>query len=396
MPDEDEFGLGGAVMLAMRRAWAAEDRPMTAHLDITWRCDLDCQHCYLDQKDSPELTTAEWHNVIDQVADAGVLTVVWSGGEVTLRPDFLELLEHAARRNLLSRVKTHAGNLDAAWVEHLRKNRTAQVDVSVYSLDPQVHDTFTRRPGSLAATIAGIRATRQAGIPVRVAVYVLAHAIDEIPSLAKYFGDLGCEVGFSTKTQRDQSATTALDVLELEGELLLRARTLISQVSRSAKRPATLPQHGQADPCQAGRSLAYVSPDGQVWPCVTFPMPFGSLREQPFAAIWHESPVRKALTAWNNGARTACQTCAGSGFCSYCPGAAYKITGDFRQAPGAFHNETRARMRAHELVHGDTFSADEWATVPEISQRPAAAKRFVFPIHRATRSGGARIKPKAT
>ena len=391
MPDIDAFAIGGEIMAAMRRAWAAEDRPMVAHLDITWRCDLDCVHCYLDQKNGPELTTAEWHAVIDQVADAGVLTVVWSGGEVTLRPDFLELLQHAARRQLVSRIKTHGGTLDATWATHLRDNRTMQVDVSVYSLRPDVHDAFTQRPGSLAATLAGIAAVRAGGLPVRVAVYVLPEAVEEIPQIDRYFRDMGCDVGFATSTIRDNSATTALDRLELAPDVLVRARTLIAACAPKS-RPSTLAESGAVDPCQAGRTLAYISPDGDVWPCVNFPMPLGNLRQSGFLDIWRTSTERASLRAWTNADRATCQSCAGSAFCTYCPGHAYKTTGDFRIAPGYFHAEARAKMIAFEHVRGPTFTPAEWSSLPDATPRPPAATRFVFPIHRPVKGAGLRVK----
>ena len=107
--------------------------------------------------------------------------------------------------------------------------------------------------------------------------------------------------------------------------------------------------------------------------------------------IWQESAARKQLVTWDNRERTGCQSCAGSGFCFYCPGDAYKTTGDFRKAPGHFHAEARARMLAWEEVHGDTFSADDWASVPDTSERLPTATRFVFPIHRAKRRSGGRI-----
>ena len=383
-----------AMTAAMRKAWAADGKPMVAHLDVTYRCDLDCKHCYLDQKEGPEMTTAEWRSAILQLAEAGVLTLIWSGGEVLLRPDFGDLLNYAASLNLFARVKTHAGNITPEWAARLRAAHTSQLDVSVYSLRPDVHDAFTKRPGSLAATVTGIQNALAAGVPVRVSTYVLREAIDEIPGIFRYFSDLGCEVVFATTTQRDLSATTTLDHLELPWADLVRARKLIAATLQRS-RGLSLAQHGEADPCQAARTLVYVGPDGGVWPCINFPMTLGSLRDQPFATIWRESPERKAVTDWTNADRTTCQSCAGSGFCTYCPGDAYKTTGDFRKAPGHFHAEARARMIAWEALRGPTFSAEEWQTVPGDEGRPEAADTFVFPIHKRQRGAGARVKSTA-
>ena len=387
---EDEKPLHDFVA-ALRAAWSAEDRPLNAHLDVTYRCDLDCGHCYLDNKTTwPEMTTAEWFNVLEQLHDAGVMFLVWSGGDVLMRSDFAELLSKASTLGLMSRVKTHGGQVDQAWAEHFARNKVGRMDVSVFSLRAEVHDALTRRPGSLTNTLRGIAAARQAGVPVKVSCWVQPAIVDEIGAICRHFEDQGCQITFDTRTMLDHSATPQLAHLQLAGDDLLRARTaiLLAQPTIRPRRIAERPSH---EPCSAGRTLVYVSPDGELWPCINFPMALGNLRDKPLLQIWQESAARKQLVTWDNRERTGCQSCAGSGFCFYCPGDAYKTTGDFRKAPGHFHAEARARMLAWEEVHGDTFSADDWASVPDTSERLPTATRFVFPIHRAKRRSGGRI-----
>ena len=66
--------------------------PISVHLDVTYRCNERCVHCYLDHNDHGEMTTAEIKSVLDQLAEAGVFFLTFSGGEVFLRRDFFELL----------------------------------------------------------------------------------------------------------------------------------------------------------------------------------------------------------------------------------------------------------------------------------------------------------------
>ena len=132
---------------SLRAAWSAEDRPASAHLDVTYRCDLDCGHCYLDNKTTwPELTTAEWLDVLEQLRDAGVLFAVWSGGDVLMRSDFATLLTRASELGLLSRVKTHGGQIDATWARLFAGSKVIRTDVSVFSLRADIHDALTRNP----------------------------------------------------------------------------------------------------------------------------------------------------------------------------------------------------------------------------------------------------------
>ena len=74
--------------------------PLSVQLDVTYRCNERCVHCYLDHDNHGEMTAAEIMDVLDQLAEAGVFFLCFSGGEVLMRMDFFRILEYA--RSLLS------------------------------------------------------------------------------------------------------------------------------------------------------------------------------------------------------------------------------------------------------------------------------------------------------
>ena len=71
--------------------------PLSVHFDLTYRCNERCVHCYLDHDDHGEMTTGEVRSVLDQLAAAGTLFLIFSGGELLLRKDFFEFLALYAR-----------------------------------------------------------------------------------------------------------------------------------------------------------------------------------------------------------------------------------------------------------------------------------------------------------
>src|SRR5439155_667740 len=75
--------------------------PLSVHIDLTMRCNERCVHCYRVIERRPELTTDELRALLDDVARAGTLYLTSSGGEIFLRPDLLELIEHAERLGVL-------------------------------------------------------------------------------------------------------------------------------------------------------------------------------------------------------------------------------------------------------------------------------------------------------
>ena len=82
--------------------------PLGVQLDLTYRCNERCVHCYLDHDDHGELSLAEILGLLDQLADAGVFFLTISGGEIFLRPDLFDILAHARRLLFAVKIKTNA------------------------------------------------------------------------------------------------------------------------------------------------------------------------------------------------------------------------------------------------------------------------------------------------
>src|SRR4051812_38196380 len=81
--------------------------PLSVHMDLTYRCNERCVHCYLPHDDRGEMTTAEITGVLDQLAEAGVFFLTLSGGEPFLRHDLFEIIQHARLRTFNVKLKTN-------------------------------------------------------------------------------------------------------------------------------------------------------------------------------------------------------------------------------------------------------------------------------------------------
>ena len=131
--------------------------PMSVHFDITYRCNERCVHCYLDHDDHGEMTTSEIKRVLNELADAGTFFLTFSGGEVLMRRDFFELLEYARNLMFAVRIKTNAVMIGESEARRMLELGVDQIQVSIYSHRPEVHDAITKLPGSLRRSIEAIR-----------------------------------------------------------------------------------------------------------------------------------------------------------------------------------------------------------------------------------------------
>ena len=148
--------------------------PLSVHLDLTYRCNERCVHCYLDHDDHGEMTTAEITDVLTQLAHAGVFFLSLSGGEVLLRRDFFQIVEHARKLLFNVKIKTNATMIGEKEAARLRELGVEQIQISVYSHRAAVHDAITKLPGSLDRTIRAIRFLKSQGLKVSISNVLMA------------------------------------------------------------------------------------------------------------------------------------------------------------------------------------------------------------------------------
>lgn len=301
--------------------------PISVHLDITYRCNERCVHCYLDHDDHGEMTTAEIRNLLDQLADAGVFLLTLSGGEVLMRRDFFEIVEHARRLLFNVKIKTNGVMIGEREAQRIRKLGVEQVQISVYSHRPEVHDAITKLPGSLKKTIDAIRFLKSQGLKVVIANVLMAgNQFDNagVIALAKELGvAYTVDPTITPKMDGDRSIL-ALRIPGSDLKQVFQNPDLVGDVEAFCA-PPPVPGEDIMDgyPCSAGHTACYISPYGDVFPCVQFPLPSGNIRRQKFIDIWRYSPQLEEVRSIRARDLPTCSTCSHVGTCTRCPGLAY-------------------------------------------------------------------------
>ena len=301
--------------------------PLSVHLDITYRCNERCVHCYLDHDDHGEMTTAEIFHILTQLADAGVFFLSLSGGEVLLRRDFFEIVERARQLLFNVKVKTNGVMIREPQAARMRQLGVEQVQISVYSHRPEVHDAITKLPGSLRRTLRAIRFLKAQGLKVSIANVLMTGNISDQPGVMALAAELGVaytiDPTITPKMDGDRSIL-ALRIPAADLKQVLHNEKLVGNVEEFCAPP---PPPGEdimdGFPCSAGHTACYISPYGDVFPCVQFPLPSGNLRRQKFLDIWRHSPQLNEVRSIRARDLPTCSTCAHVGTCSRCPGLAY-------------------------------------------------------------------------
>jgi len=308
--------------------------PLSVHLDLTYRCNERCVHCYLDHHDHGEMSTAEIKDLLDQMAAAGVFYLTISGGEILMRRDFFEILEHARLRTFCIKLKTNGILIRKQEADRINALGVESVQISIYSHVPEVHDAITKLPGSLEQSIEAIRRLRAHGIHVVIANVLMAQNVTDYAGVRALAAELGAQFTMDpTITPMMDGDRSILDLNVDEAALreVFRNESLVGARIEEFCAPPQGPDADQLDmlPCSAGHTACYVSPYGDVYPCVQFPLPSGNVRSTKFVDIWRDSPQLNEVRSITLRDMPTCSKCTHGGTCSRCPGLAY-LEGNMR------------------------------------------------------------------
>lgn len=307
--------------------------PISVQLDLTYRCNERCVHCYLDHDDHGEMTTAEIKNLLDDMAAAGVFFLTISGGEILMRRDFFEILEHAHARTFCIKLKTNGIMIREAEVARIRALGVESVQISVYSHRPETHDAITKVPGSLQRSIDAIRLLRDQGIHVDMANVLMIHNARDYPGVKALAAELGAQFIIDptiTPMMDGDRSILSLNVDEAALREVFHDEGIAGNVAELCA-PPQAPGEDDMDslPCSAGHTACYVSPYGDVYPCVQFPLPSGNVRRTKFLDIWRHSPQLNEVRSIHLRDMPSCSQCVHGGTCTRCPGLAY-LEGNMR------------------------------------------------------------------
>ena len=125
-------------------------------VDGRWHCNQKCVHCYAaGQADAeePELSTAQWKQILDRCRAIGVPQVTFTGGEPTMRGDLPELIEYG--RWFITRLNTNGVKLTPEYCRSLREAALDSCQITFYSCDEAVHNRLVGGE-HWAQTVAGI------------------------------------------------------------------------------------------------------------------------------------------------------------------------------------------------------------------------------------------------
>jgi len=315
--------------------------PFKCHFDLSYHCNMKCIHCYVLEKKQPTLTTIEIKDILRQLASSGTLYLHFSGGEIFTRKDFFEIADYARKLHFALILSTNGTLIDEKIADKIASLNPFKVSISIYSSHAKTHDSITRVSGSFKKSVNAIKLLKERGLWVTINNMVMKQNIHDYHNVYHLSKSLG--VNF----QVDPQITPRIDGNKNPVKFQINEKDLYQVMSdpliigleseksenyyKNAKHMVNEDEVEILDiPCMASHSFFYISPYGDVYPCVQFPVSAGNLTEKSFDWIWNYSPSMLNARSLRKSKRPACSKCENLSYCNFCPGLAHMESGDVK------------------------------------------------------------------
>lgn len=360
--------------------------PPLVWLELTRRCNLTCPHCYIDggRARANEMDAARWFTLIDEIADAGVWAVAFTGGEPTLNPAFVDLVCHARKRDLLVGIATHGMFLSDDLLARL-PSKGVIISVSI-------DDLHTGRRGRDSTALLAQRAILRAqehGFLTNVMTNTHRGNIDGLEELVDWSVQHGVSVRSvpmspigrgkthpeleNRPEDVERAARFWLKECEWEHRYHTEAGICVGSIFNYGLSLAYMTRR-----CSSGRYLCYVAADGVVFPCTMCAgenvFAAGSISERPFAEVWRDKwEIRNY--SWDNF-KSTCEGCVINDpryYCgSRCPAMSFARHGSFFKCGASAFEIESAQYRTALLEKTETGRSSNLSVTP---RKPARGRR---------------------
>jgi radical SAM protein with 4Fe4S-binding SPASM domain len=324
----------------LHRQVVAERTPVGGVIELTRRCPLRCAHCYnnlpmADPARKSELTLEEHQRIVDEIAEAGCLWLLYTGGEIFARADFLDIYRHARRRGLLVTLFTNGTLLTERLADDLAASRPFSIEITLYGRTRESYERLTGVPGSYDRCRRGIDLLLERKLPLKLKTVVVSLNRHEVFDMKRFAEEeLGVEFRF------DAMVNPRIDCSLSPLAVRLRPEEVVALDLHDPRRVDawkgfcdhfTGPVHtgsnaGRLYHCGGGVNSFAIDPRGRLSICTLSHADGYDLRGGSFREGWEG--FLRAVRAKPLTRPTKCTTCAIKGMCGMCPANGELESGD--------------------------------------------------------------------
>jgi radical SAM protein with 4Fe4S-binding SPASM domain len=327
---------------------AGERVPLQVSIEVTRRCPLECLHCYnnlpMDDMEARrrELTKEEHFRVLDELVEMGCFWILYTGGEIFARKDFLEIYTYAKKKGFLITLFTNGTIINEQIADYLAEWPPFAIEITLYGRTRETYEALTMIPGSYDRCLRGIKLLKERGLPLKLKTVATSINKHEVMAMRRFAEE---ELGVEFKSDgqinpRVDCSRSPLAVRLAPEEVValdMSNQKDMSEYRRLANRDvANAPNLSIIDTvysCGGGMSSFAINAFGEMSICTISQQEVFSVRQARLSELW-EGSIQQ-LRARKRTRVTKCIQCRIQTMCGMCPANGELENGD-RESPVEF------------------------------------------------------------
>lgn len=300
-------------------------------LELTNRCNERCIHCYIPNKHKDvgfDMPLTLVTKALEEFAEMGGLHVTLSGGEALLHKDIIKILRFCRKKDLQISFLSNLIRLTEEHVKVLKEVNVSLIQVSLYSMNPNIHDQITTVKGSFEKTKNAIELLREADIPVQISCPIMKANKVGYDKVLEYARSLRikAQTDYIMMAQSDCDTANLANRISIEDtrqviEDILNHDKQYDELMSEVKPIKALPieEYKELPLCGAGLNELCIASNGNAFPCAGWQAyVVGNLNNQSLECIWKDSPELNFIRKISRKNFPKCMTCPDREYCSIC------------------------------------------------------------------------------
>lgn len=309
-------------------------------IEITQKCNERCVHCYIPHENKNSIMSdKDFYAIVDMCGGIEtILNVRITGGECMSHPSFKNYIRYVKDKGFALTLLTNLTLLDDETINILKEGTLSQVQVSMFSVNPEIHDRITAVPGSLEKTMKNIEKLKAAGVPVSIATQAMEINKDSIERLYEYTikhgFNLRCDWTIIAKENRNSENLSyrIRDLSNYKNICKSRLKHCDGYEKELRKALSRDPKPETSHLCNAGTNGLYIDTNLKVHPCPGWDLIVGDLKSDSLSDIWNKSEKLQKVRDVVLKDFPKCAKCDIRNLCSICMAQAdmEKVANDFK------------------------------------------------------------------
>lgn len=297
--------------------------PLLMQVELTEACNLKCKFCYNSQQPKYNKRVFE---MLDKLAEQGIMQVNLTGGEPLAHPQFFEILKYACEKFPNVVILSNGSLMNEEALKKIHDTSVTSINISIHG-DKKSHESLTQVSGSFDASMNAIKYILEKDKILVASNFVLnAGNFNILEQTIQQMHDVGLKYMTITRFIPVGIGNGARDLV-LSEKQLVEAFKIVYEHNKSGKSPhiefaeatpfCSLPNELReiANCCSYGFDRFYVDVNGDLMVCGLSRIKLGgNILDTPISDIKRNSKVFNSFIK-NNHVHPKCKTCSSFDLC---------------------------------------------------------------------------------